>query len=234
MFFSKWKNRYLRRKKKLQRGAGVADNTIQLRTNTENDRYPEIFTTASRLASTHSSDFNVLSFGCSTGEEVLTLAEKYFVAPTRIVGVDIDPYVIKEAQKKNTIPDRVQFFQSNDKVLSDHSPYKVVFAMSVLCAWPDSKDLDDISAHLTFSDFERHLLNLDQHLTAGGYLVIYNASFCFTDSPISNAYDPILVPNHKESGFVKKFDKNNKSLGTDYCYQYAIFQKREVAPPLQS
>lgn len=232
MIFTKLKNRiFPGKRKKKQSGPGIADNTIQLHTNTHYDRYPEVFSTIAKLMTEHSRHFKVLSFGCSTGEEVLALAEKYFAAPTTIIGVDIESRVIDEARQKNTFPDRVHFFQSNDKVLSEHSPYDVIFAMSVLCAWPESKKLDDISAYITFSDFERHVANLDQFLSAGGYLVIYNASFCFTDSLLSNAYEPILIPNHQESGFVKKFDKHNKSLGKDFCYQYSIFKKKESCRP---
>ncbi len=63
----------------------------QAANNTRYDRYPEIFRTA-RLAA-GPQPLRILSFGCSTGEEPRTLAEKYF-ATSQILGVDVAPDVL--------------------------------------------------------------------------------------------------------------------------------------------
>jgi hypothetical protein len=97
--------------------------------------------------------------------------------------------------------------------------------MSVLCIWPESEHVEDISPYMTFEKFETHLLNLDMNVKQGGYFVIYNASFCFTDSKIADSYEPIIIEGHEISGFVKKFNRNNHSMGDAFVYPYVIFKK---------
>ena len=219
--------RLLRKRPKARRGHGIADNTIQLHGHTAFDRYPEVFLKVKKLFEGKAGPFKILSFGCSTGEEVNTLATLYFTDAHdfKIVGVDIDPRSVRQAQKNNPQPDRVSFHESSDEVLAEHGPFDAIFAMSVLCAWPETRDLDDISGYMTFDDFERHVRHLDQQLKVGGHFVIYNASFCFTDTETSKGYEPILIDDHRQSGFVKKFDTSNQSLGADYHYDQVIFEK---------
>ena len=203
-------------------GQGVSDRTIQKHGHTDYDRYPTIFEEVRRLAGDNA-DSKILSFGCSTGEEVFSLADKYFLE-TQITGLDIDSRSIKTAIRNNPYPERVQFFETSDSTLRECGPFDVIFAMSVLCAWPESKDLDNISPLMTFDDFERHTSFLHQHLKCHGFFVIYNASFCFSDSGVSSSYRAIQMKGQNESGFVKKFDRNNRSM-KGYVYAHSIFKK---------
>ena len=77
-----------------------AHNLFQPYGTTFVDRYPRIFTfVKDQLANTAAP--RLLSFGCSTGEEVFTL-RRYF-PQAEIVGIDINPRSIAHCRKQLTI-----------------------------------------------------------------------------------------------------------------------------------
>lgn len=183
---------------------------------TKNDRYPNIFQKCLLLKNNNPS---ILSFGCSTGQEVRTLSDKYF-KNSIIHGLDIDAKVIQVCKNLNN-NSNVKFFTYND--FDTSQKYEIIFCMSVLCMWEDTKYLQDCSEVYSFNNFDNQLINLDSMLHLNGLLVIYNANFCFSDSSIYHKYTPISDPSITSSGFVKKFDKNNQSV--DIVYSDCIFRK---------
>ncbi len=198
---------------------------IQNRTDTEEDRYPEIFRTSLVLVRRVTSAANVLSFGCSTGEEPLTLATKYFTAPDdRIVGVDVDQAVLNRARAFRAHP-RITYARSSDEGLTRLGPFDAIFAMSVLCRWPETKTANDASQLFPFEHFEYSLELLASALRSGGLLCIYNANYRFTDTAVAGHFDAIRLPNVPESGFVRKFGRDGRPLA-DQTYDMAIFTKR--------
>ena len=183
---------------------------------TKNDRYPNVFY---KCLSLKNNTPSILSFGCSTGQEVRTLSDKYF--PNSIIhGLDINAEVIETCKKLN-INNNVKFFTYDD--FDTSQKYDMIFCMSVLCRWEDTKYLQDCSEIYPFDNFDKQLIHLDSILNLGGLLVIYNANFCFSDSSIYYKYTPISDPAITTSGFVKKFDKNNQSM--DIVYSDCIFKK---------
>src|SRR5579872_18256 len=72
-------------------------NLFQPFTDTSPDRYPEVFRfVRDRIGD--GSDHHILSFGCSTGDEVFTLRE-YFPSSS-IKGIDINPRSVRVAQRR--------------------------------------------------------------------------------------------------------------------------------------
>jgi protein-L-isoaspartate O-methyltransferase len=193
---------------------------IQQNTNTEYNRYEEVFTS---VKSQKLHPKTILSFGCSTGEEVQTLAEIWFPMST-VIGVDINEKCLEEAQEKVKHLENAIILYSNKDNIEQHAPYDIIFAMSVLCSWPQSKDLRDISSVFPFSDFERHVDFLAKQLSTGGIMVIWNSSFKFTDTVTAEGFNIINDNKVARSGFVKKFDKNNIE-SSNQEYPYFIFQK---------
>ena len=74
------------------------------------NRYPEIFAAAAAAAPNAQ---RILSFGCSTGEECVTLAN-YFPG-AQIVGTDINPLNLLKARKHRS--ERVRFVYAGDRFL---------------------------------------------------------------------------------------------------------------------
>jgi 2-polyprenyl-3-methyl-5-hydroxy-6-metoxy-1,4-benzoquinol methylase len=98
---------------------------------TELDRYPGIFSFAqSELGA--ASEIRILSFGCSTGEEVFSLRQ-YF--PRAIVkGLDINPGNIAVCRRRlRQSPDlAISFATAKTTEAEPSATYDAVFCMSVL------------------------------------------------------------------------------------------------------
>jgi trans-aconitate methyltransferase len=163
---------------------------------------------------------NTLSFGCSSGEECFS--QKEYFDKYEVVGADICPMALEEAKKNNTNPN-ISFFQSTDKNISKNGPYDIIYCMSVLCRWPDSKGLEDITEVYKFSDFEKRLEFLHKNLNPQGCLVLYNTNFRFSDSVLYDQYDHLKL-DVENGGFVHKFDVNNKRVHAPY--KEIIFKKK--------
>lgn len=181
----------------------------QLTSTTSYDRYPELFNAAKNSVSNYeNARLSILSFGCSTGEECFTL-RKYFPY-AKIYGTDVDQVNLFLARKANSDPD-IQFFYSNVKNIKQHGPYHIIFCLSVLCRWEDTKDVEDCSAIYPFEKFDKTVAQLSECLVPGGIMVVYNSNFCLEDSSVGKEYEiiPVSLP---DSGFVHKFDRHNKRL----------------------
>lgn len=201
------------------------DCQIQTEINTAVDRYPLVFAFVADLIRAQTKAANILSFGCSNGSECMILAEKYFTSPNdRILGVDINANVLKQANADNVHP-RIRYEISSNDAVKNSAPYDVIFAMSVLCLWPKTKLIENISALFPFERFQATTLQLDRNLKIGGLLVVYNTNFRFSDLDFYKRYEPVSIVGLAESGFVKKFDCANRSLGEAYVYPHSVFRK---------
>ena len=183
---------------------------IQLRNDTAYNRYPWIFRAVAIDLSKHTSvvdsEMRILSFGCSKGDEVFALADKYF-PEARILGVDVATDKLQMARLANNAPERLSFELSTPGVLESRGPFHAIFAMSVLCAWPGSMGKDDITDVFSFAEFEAVIELLDHNLALNGLLAIYNGNYRFRDTRFWANYELVPVPM-ANSGFVSKFDKN--------------------------
>src|SRR5262245_15793576 len=127
------------------------------------NRYPEVFAAAAAAAPDAR---RILSFGCSSGEECVTLAE-YF-PKAEIVGADINPVILLQARKYRS--DRIRFVYASDRILSGLGGFDAIFCMAVLRGAGHIRDLrgarslprDPATARRAFGDsqlalpFRRH------------------------------------------------------------------------------
>jgi chemotaxis methyl-accepting protein methylase len=167
---------------------------------TEYNRYPEVFTEVKKIVNDNK---KILSFGCSYGLECLTLKNEYFF------NSEIDGYDINNNIQVNP---NFNFYNDYNKLKT----YDLIFCMSVLCKWPE--DTGDYSFEL----FEKTLIEIDKLLNIDGYLCIYNSTYLFTESSIFSKYS-IVDTEYKNTGFVTKYDKNNKIINN---YPYFLFIKK--------
>jgi SAM-dependent methyltransferase len=154
----------------------------QLPNQTALNRYPEIFAATAAVAP-HAK--RVLSFGCSTGEECVTLAE-YFPA-AQIVGTDINPVTLLKARKHRT--DRIRFVYAGDRILSGFGGFDVVFCMAVLRT--SKRGSWAVHKHYPFDRFVERAQFLESLVKPGGLLVIHNAAYRFSDVPRRFTYDTL-------------------------------------------
>jgi SAM-dependent methyltransferase len=202
---------------------------IQRDQTTVANRYPEIFHPARRLCTASGfTNPRVLSFGCATGLETYDLATTYFPAST-IIGLDVSPKAISTAKAERSLADRIIYDISTPDTLAKYAPYHAIFAMSVLCRWPDLAKIADASSVFPYSRFVEIVTLLDQNLAPGGILVIYNANYDFKDTDLISRYQITLVPGIKTSGYVKHFDRQGKEIPVS-CGTDVIFRKCPNTP----
>lgn len=180
----------------------------QLTSTTAHDRYPEIFGALQELIIDDES-VRILSFGCSTGEECQTL-RSYFPQAT-IVGIDINRGNLRQARRQNKDP-RIKFYHSADPEVERLPPFTIILAMSVLCRWEDTRDLESCAQVYRFEDFDRQIGELIDQLADKGLLVVYNANFRVSDGASSARLDPVVCDTITESGFVHQFGADHRRL----------------------
>lgn len=193
----------------------------QLTSTTAADRYPQLFREAARVFG-GANGGKILSFGCSTGEECFSL-KKYFPQAT-IVGVDINKRNLTKAIKKNRFKD-VSFFHSTNENIKNNGGYDLIFCLSVLCRWEDTKNVSNCEQLYPFEKFEMTVGSLADSLLPNGLLVVYNSNFRFEDTGTFNNHDFEIIPSPtvSDSGFVHKFDRNNNRITE--IHAHCIYRK---------
>jgi len=160
----------------------------QLKASTRLDRYPELMSFVRDRIGHGNPAPRILSFGCSTGEECLTL-HQYFPA-ARIVGVDINTALLNHARRscQHLLDRKVSLYHSSKLDDEPDGAFDVIFCMSVLLRHPDTKTLQDCGHIYPFTDYDDEVIRLDRVLRVGGFLVIQNSTFRFADSSVSGRY----------------------------------------------
>lgn len=181
---------YLKRGKFEKIAASLHPGCHQGPNTTALNRYPEIFVAAA-AAVPHA--HRVLSFGCSTGEECISLAS-YF-PKAQIVGADINPVIVLKAMKKHR-SDRIRFIYASDHILKRCGRFDAVFCMSVL-RMPEPAHL---SGQYPFERFQERALFLESLVKPGGILVIHNSSYRFSDTAHHSRYEKIPVDAEYDEG----------------------------------
>ena len=159
----------------------------QTTTYTSEERYPALFDFAARLRPDAK---RIHSFGCSTGEELISLRRRF--PDAEIVGSEINPRCRRIARR------RVQ----DDRRTSVVGPsaidgkFDIVFALAVLQREPHKimeMGVRDLNAYYPFSRFDQTVRELGNSLQAGGLLCVANAHYRVEDSSAASQFEPILA-----------------------------------------
>jgi len=200
----------------------VNKNAHQYNNTTDYDRYPEIFNEAIVLNNGKNENLEILSFGCSTGEECHTISE-YF-PQSSITGVDINLMNLKKAKSEYGNSKRLNFMNSDEFEGQKGKKFDIIFCMSVLCRWEDTKDISNCNDVYPFEVFQNLLKDLDKRLNQGGMFVIYNSNYCFSNTNLFENYEVVSSPI-KDSGFVHKYNADGQR---NYEVNSNIFFKKKA------
>jgi SAM-dependent methyltransferase len=176
---------------------------------TSADRYPEIFLEVRSLLQDDAS-VRILSFGCSTGEEVFSL-RRYF-PEANIVGLDINPFNIAVCRFRRVKAgdERMTFAVAGSTEAEANASYDAIFAMAVFRHGDLNTSPPPLeSGHrIRFADFEQSVADLARALKPGGFLVIQHAMFRFCDTRAAKEFETVFRVN---------FDKWEPLYGRDDC-----------------
>jgi hypothetical protein len=161
------------------------------------DRYPKLFETVRAFyAASNRVPERILSFGCSKGDELITLRKCF--PQSEILGCDINLEPFR--QRPNPLPFEV--FLSTPESLRQHGPFDVVFANSVLCYHPAKGPVPE---KFPFREFASLASDIDAVLREGGLFCLFNASYSFSELPFAANYRPVRNPQMWENGFVPRW-----------------------------
>ena len=171
------------------------------------DRYPDIFTRCREYFKKRD-DLTILSYGCSTGEEVVTL-RKYFPS-ARIVGAEINPRSLAICRARR-VDDNISFIDSSDELIRRAGPFDVVFCMAVLQRLPHfvkAEGMKSLAELYPFEKFNTQVSAFDRVLRTGGLLVIHHTQYVFADASVASRYTPLAdQPELGQDG--PWFDRNS-------------------------
>lgn len=186
------------------------------------DRYPLIFKAVSALLA-DSKNRRILSYGCSTGEEVRTL--RAYFPEAYIIGTDINKRVLRIC-KSLSWDDRTLFLYPQEEALAEHGPYDAIFCMAVLQRRPhyvEEKGIECLEEIYPFKKFEAQVKVLDRMLRTGGILVLYYTQYSFLDTEIAHKYR--VIEGYPQMDYVSSvFDQYGKKKSDTGC-QETIYQK---------
>jgi SAM-dependent methyltransferase len=193
---------------------------------TRTDRYPRIFGfVQSQLGA--ASESKILSYGCSTGEEVFSL-RSYFPGAA-IKGIDINPGNIAICRRRlKQIRDAAISFELSDSMRAEPAAaYDAIFCMAVLrhgsLGLPGVTRCDPL---LQFEDFARMVEDFARCLKPGGLLIIRHSNFRLCDTPIAGDFETIMsVPLGAATQKTPLFGADNQLLrGVEY--PDTVFRKK--------
>jgi SAM-dependent methyltransferase len=196
---------------------------------TQENRYPELF----RFVRDHlgdASDRRILSFGCSTGEEVFSL-RRYFPS-AQIKGVDINRRNIRECRKRLARiggDAGLSFEAAGSAVAEPPAYYDAIFAMAVFRHGRLGDRPPRCDHLIKFGDFERSVGELAASLKPGGLLILRHANFRFGDTVASVAFTPICgAASHPDAAQTPLYGPDDQLL-PDGQRDDGVFEQR-IAP----
>jgi SAM-dependent methyltransferase len=191
---------------------------------TKLDRHPDLFAFAREIVG-DGPDRQLLSFGCSTGEEVFSL-RRYF-AETRITGIDISPHRIRECRRRALRlggDPAIRFAVAASA--EDFAPesFDAIFANSVLRHGDLALAPPQCDHRLRFADFERVVSGLARCVRPGGLFVLRHTNFRFTDTEAAEDFETRLLM--RRDGKTPLYDTANR-LAPPEREEAVVFRRRD-------
>lgn len=171
---------------------------LQKSNHTKYNRYPLIFSALKLLTPNPK---KILSFGCSSGKEMLSLKELYF-SDAEYHGVDIKDDVIQACKDRCNFA-TVHHVKNFDTTLK----FDLIICMSVFCHYKRGHDM-----------WVKDILKIVNMLSPGGYLAMHNCTYTLDTSVDFKMLEEVKIPEHI---------LNNKSFRDYNKYDRCVIFKKE-------
>ena len=168
-------------------------------------------------------DLKILSFGCSTGEELQDL-RRYYPTAT-LLGTDLNRASLREAQTK-AVACRAALFASTDEGLRQHGPFNLIVACSVFIRHPEDTLTDDLRAMYPLESFSKGVTRLFDNLVVGGHMLIHNANYRVMDTRLAPCLEVVRHDHVVQSSQVPLFESNGKK-STILRYEDQLFRRTQ-------
>jgi len=187
----------------------------QTTSHTAEDRYPILFDMAANLAPNAG---RILSFGCSTGEELTAIRTRFPAA--EIVGVEINPRSRRIAGRR----------VSADPLISVVAPsaiegyFDLIFALAVLQREPHKvreMELDSLARFYPFERFDAAVSEFVGRLNQSGLLCVINAQYPIE---LSSAASQLAAISSSPEMTPPLFGRHSRRLGATVAR--TVFRKR--------
>ena len=198
------------------------DKHLQGSTYTKENRYPALFEQC-RISLAAISNPKLLSFGCSTGEEVRSIAR---VMPNAVViGADLNTWCIRQAQKTNH-NERCTFIHRDSTEFNALSNLDAIFCLAVFQRTEHRLESNSgVASGFSFDKFESEVGTLDRKLRPGGLLFIDQCDFRFADTGIAEHYTPLACEANQRLRKRRLLGRGNAVIAEEYVAD-RIFVKR--------
>jgi SAM-dependent methyltransferase len=167
-------------------------NLFQPYTTTAADRYPDEF--ALIAAESDPAPARILSFGCSSGPELLSLHQTFPSA--RIHGIDINPLAVRTARKAVRdagLDGSVTVARGSDADAEQAASYDVATALAVFRHGSLKERPASCASLIRFADFDRTVAGIAAALRPGGLFLIRHANFRFTDTAAAAGFELVRL-----------------------------------------
>lgn len=187
------------------------------------DRYPEIFSACKDyLSNQNKESIRILSFGCCTGEEVVTL-RKYFPHAT-IVGAELNRHSLKVCKSRECDKD-IHFVYSKPENIQEFGPYDAVFCMAVLERLPHkviNEHITDLKALYPFDKFDKQIHEIDTYVKDNGLLIVHFTHYDLYDTDLAEKYS-----HYGTHGFIGVLFNKDSKLKKFREFHQSIFIKNK-------
>ena len=175
---------------------------------------------------------NILVFGCSFGDEPLSLTNYFPEAQIDACDLENTP-AFDYAKKRFKNSKNISVLPSNSELFLKTKKYDIIIANSVLCV--NTQDEELLANRFPFSKFEDFLTNLSGLLKEGGIMMLINSSYSPLDSYEFNKNFKPLISNIAPAPFthvglfsksgeniahfeILKKEKNHQTFYTEDCF----------------
>ena len=193
------------------------------------DRYPWLFSFA-RARIGDGPGKSLLSFGCSTGLEAISL--RGYFPEAQITGLDIDPQNIARCRRHGR--DDIAFAVAGTTADEASESFDAIFCLAVLCngklVVTDAQQSDPL---LYFETFETMVTDFARCLKPGGLLCLVTTNFRFCDTGVAADFEPVLQIDPALMAPDRHYGRDNRRLEGER-YTEVAFVKRHIAPAARS